>query len=141
MESTRYQQIKELVFRVSELAPEARERFLAEHCRDDPELLHEVEALAAFDDGELLSPSARSLLGTVEDAVAERPSEGERLQDRYVLGELLGEGSLGSVREALGEVALSETVEEAAELSFEEVRALAVAWLRDSDPDSMAAEP
>ena len=90
-----WRRVEQLFHEALELPPDARGAFLAQACRGDPALQHDVESLLAQDDGSLL----RDGVQTLARRMTGRNREGTRLGS-YVLGPLIGEGGMGEVYRA-----------------------------------------
>src|SRR5688572_13379781 len=102
MTSARWRRVEDLFHAMLELPPEARERSLADACRDDAELRREVQRLLDAD-AQGSSFVIRAAAG-VEQAAAALP-HGARIGAYLVVGEL-GRGGMGTV--VLGERADAE---------------------------------
>src|SRR5687768_7711204 len=81
--------------------PEERSTWLAEHCRDDAELLAEVSSLLehALERASFLEPPSSTEPGDVFDATHASRTIGARIGP-YTVVQLLGRGAMGIVYEA-----------------------------------------
>jgi len=99
----RWHQVTELFHASRTLAPEQRERFLAQACRDDSALRHEIEALLAGHDGsdkfaDLRASVSNPLAPTASPEASPLP-EGSQLGPYQIRG-FLGAGGMGRVYRA-----------------------------------------
>jgi len=72
---SRWGQIQELFNAVADLPVQQQKEYLEEHCANDPELRHEVEALVEADrqaPNFMEDPQLNSLLAEVRDAVIKK---------------------------------------------------------------------
>ena len=99
MDPERWQSIRQIFQDASELAGEARERFLAEACGADESLAEEVRRLLAnLDEQDDLQED--ELKGIVSGAVASTSESASRDEERigsYRIVEIIGEGGMGKV--------------------------------------------
>jgi eukaryotic-like serine/threonine-protein kinase len=98
MDSERWQQLKIILEKVLETAPDARNQFLKAACGSDAELRRDVEELLVFEEPEtnLLEKSAFSIL--TEDAPFKPPKSFIGAQiGRYRIIDELGAGGMGAV--------------------------------------------
>jgi eukaryotic-like serine/threonine-protein kinase len=98
MDATRWQQLKTILEKALETAPDARPQYLHAACGDDAELRREVEDLLVFEEPEtnLLEKSAFSIL--TEDAPLKNSKSfiGKQI-GRYRIIRELGAGGMGAV--------------------------------------------
>lgn len=95
----RWQRLDELFHAAIEQDPEAREDFVAEACRDDAELRHELESMLAHHDaaGDFIESPAYAL--AAEAVLSDESSEAlvGRVVGPYQILEVLGSGGMGVV--------------------------------------------
>ena len=98
MNTSRWEQIKEIFYAASELPETEREGFLVRECASDAELLEEMRSLfGAFEeyDGSIDAPVFRSVSSFVDDA--DGSSFVGKLAGAYRIESELGRGGMGTV--------------------------------------------
>ncbi len=123
MKNDRWKEIKQILNKVLEKAPQEREAFLGELCKSDVELKNEVIAFLAYDekaDSFLSSPIIESPVlsqKSIDSQINQQESAkkllkprslqemlikliGEVLDDKYLIEKRLGQGGMGAVFKA-----------------------------------------
>jgi eukaryotic-like serine/threonine-protein kinase len=98
MDSERWQQIKTILEKALETAPDARNQYLKAACGGDPELRREVEDLLVFEEPEtnLLEKNAFSILTEDAPLKTQKSLLGSQI-GRYRIIDELGAGGMGAV--------------------------------------------
>jgi serine/threonine-protein kinase len=111
MTPERWERLKELYHSALEMPGENRTQFVAQECREDPDLQHELEALLEANEEPTNTLDAPLLdFHNLYPAGKQALHEGQVLLSRFRIMRLLGSGGMGEVYEAiddqLGRIAL-----------------------------------